>query len=185
MKTARYILIIAAILIAAIILFSPFQRKGDEYTLEVSIDIERPPSEVFDYLGNSANASEWSVFVDHITPLYTNQVPDGHLGSKRRCFRNSNEKGMIWDEEIVEYEENRLRTLTIYNLQNFRFSTTDLYTKQIYKNNVDATKLTFGLYKQRSQTSIWDWIKFKSTGYFIAYIFRENLQKIKYHIEND
>lgn len=42
------------------------------------------------------------MFVDHISPLNADQVPDGHVGSTRRCFCYANEQGRMWDEMLTE-----------------------------------------------------------------------------------
>lgn len=165
---------------------SPFNLDEDtnEYSLENSILIQAPAEKIFTYLGNSANASTWSSFVDHITPLNPQQIPDGQLNSTRRCFRNADETGIQWDEDIVKWEANKLRELSIYNMKNFPVSTGDLRTRQHYETQPDGSvKLTFGLYKNADKTTWIDVIKMKYTGYIVAGIFRANISNIKREIE--
>lgn len=165
---------------------SPFKldEYTNEYSLENSILIQAPAEKIFTYLGNSANASTWSSFVDHITPLNPQQIPDGQLNATRRCFRKADETGIQWDEDIVKWEANKLRELSIYHMKNFPVSTGDLRTRQQYDTQPDGSvKLTFGLYKSADKTTWTDVIKMKYTGYIVAGIFKANISNIKREIE--
>ena len=184
MRNTIYAVVAFVVSIICLIAFSPFKKNGSEYALEVGIEINCPPSKAFEYLGNSEHASQWSAFVDHISPLNEDVIPDGSLGSIRRCFRKSNEDGMIWDEEIITYHSDSLRTLSIYNLQGFFISTTHLYTKQKYTPTSKGTHLIFGLYKKLDETKWLDVLKLKITGHYIKYIFNKNLRGIKSKIEH-
>lgn len=84
-----------------------------------SVEINAPAEKVYNYLGNSAHAGEWSVFVDHITPLNTDSVADGSAGSRRRCFTTAAETGATWDETITQNIPNKKREIIIYNMINF------------------------------------------------------------------
>ena len=87
--------------------------------LKSSITINVTADSVFQYLGNSKNAIEWSSFVDHISPLNGKDFTDGAVGSLRRCFVQEDELGMRWDEEILEIEQSKRRKLSVYNLKEF------------------------------------------------------------------
>ena len=183
MKRLAYFLLLVLALSVGLYVFSPFAPGGNEYVLEESVQIHVSCNKTFDYLGNSDHASQWSVYVSHISPLNLHSHEDGSLHSKRRCFKNSNEEGIAWDEEIVEWEKDKLRTLTIYNLQNFPWKSEGLRTKQKYQTKENGVELTFGLYKSTDSVSFWDSVKLRFTGYFIAYVFRKNLKGIKRELE--
>lgn len=91
--------------------------KGELYVLN-SIEIRDSVSNVFAYLGNSENAKIWSVYIDHIRLI---SGEDGKTNCKRRCFKNNDENGIKWDEEIVEVVQNEKKILSIYNEKNFLF----------------------------------------------------------------
>ena len=61
-----------------IILFSPYKRdQSSSYKLiKESILINTSSQSVYNYLGNSNNASTWSVYIDHISPINKSIVPD-------------------------------------------------------------------------------------------------------------
>ena len=68
-----------ALLVLALLL-SPFRKAENNFVLAKKITINKPAKEVYTYLGNSATASDWSMFVDHITPLNPDKVADGKKG---------------------------------------------------------------------------------------------------------
>ena len=109
--------------------------------------INAPAKQIYQYLSNSKNASEWSSFVSHIIPLNPKITKDGTIGSIRRCFKNKNEKGETWDEEIVINELNQRRRLTIFNLKNFPLNSNGLLTEQLYKTiSKNQCQLSFSLF---------------------------------------
>ena len=134
-KALLSVLASITLIFTSMIYFSPF-GKYDEASyklLKHSVVINAPVEKVFQYLGNSANATKWSVFVDHITPLNINEVADGKMGSIRRCFVKANETGMIWDEIITEVIPNKKRQLLVYDLVNFKMTADNLATEQLYE----------------------------------------------------
>jgi hypothetical protein len=183
MKKFLSISIVLLFILSGLYLWSPFASDGKEYALEKSVQLDVSASKAFDYLGNSHHASQWSVFVHHIDPLNPESHPDGHMNAMRRCFKNADEKGIAWDEEIVEWKEDKLRTLTIYNLQGFIWKSEGLLTKQKYEPTTSGVRLTFGLYKSTSEVSFWDSLKLRFTGYFISSVFEKNLAGIKRELE--
>lgn len=181
-KIILFILISTFIVLGIWLYTSPFIKNESTglYELETSIIINAPKEKVFAYLGNSSNASEWSSFVHHITP--TDPLEDGKVGSVRRCFKEEDESGIWWDELTTQVQTTPLmyRELSLYNLNNFPMTTSDLFTRQIYESiQNNQTKLTFGLYKDIDKTNIWDIIKMKFSGRTISDIFEKNLQNIK------
>ncbi|MCB9262928.1 MAG: SRPBCC family protein [Flavobacteriales bacterium] len=186
MKKVRVILLVLLAVLLVLVIFSPFKKNAatNEYRLETKVTIHAPVEKTFGYLGNSDNAKKWSVYVDHITSLNPEKHPDGTLLSTRRCFKNANEKGIQWDEDIVKIEPNVMRELTIYNMKNFPLKTDNLVTRQLYKPaDSQTTELIFGLYKNVEKCTFWDIIKMKLTGYVVAKIFKGNLKNIKQEVE--
>ncbi len=180
-KLFLYVFLFLSLLIAGVIAFSPYgSQKGFSYKLiKHSIDINAPAEKVFDFLGNSGNASRWSSFVSHITVLNLDSFTDGTTGSRRRCFRNKNEKGMQWDELITEAVPNQKRQLTIYNLKGFSM-TQNLATEQLYEPiRQKKCRLTFTVFFKDAKPTMWETIKMYLAAYIIKPIFKKNLSNIK------
>ncbi len=76
------------LLISGMVACSPYgSYDGFSYKLvKCTITIDAPVDSVFVFLGNSDNASRWSVYVDHITTLNSDSFADGTVGCRRRCF---------------------------------------------------------------------------------------------------
>lgn len=181
----RIILSILLILIAGIgsvIYFSPytnypgFENKVVKYTVEINASVDS----VYRFLGNSGNASRWSVFVDHITPINADSFADGKQGSRRRCFCRADETGRQWDELITIDEPGIRRQLSIYNLQEFPITADHLATEQIYEGiNYTGCKLTFIVFFNNADPGWIDQFKLYLAAYKITPIFRSNMNKIK------
>jgi hypothetical protein len=172
--------------IAALIFFSPYGvSENFPYKLVAhTVMIKAPAQKVFNYLGHSANAANWSVFVDHIIPLNPQQVPDGAPGSRRRCFKNSNEEGLKWDELITVVEPARRRQLTIYNMVNFPLQAEGLATEQLYRPvSPGETQLTFTLFYQKEKVSLMDKLKLYYAAYRVKSIYKHNMNNIKTALE--
>lgn len=163
--------------------FSPYgKQKGYEYKLVyTSIEIEVPPDSVFKYLGNSDNAQDWSVYVDHIIPLNNDSFPDGVVGARRRCFQNADKKGIWWDEFITVVEPGKRRQLTIYNMHNFPIDANGLATEQLYEplSNGSKCRLTFTVFYLNHEPSTWETFKTYFAAYTIKSVFEINLANIK------
>jgi uncharacterized protein YndB with AHSA1/START domain len=177
------ILIIGTILMIA---FSPYEKtgKGTHKKIVVTVDIASSPAAVFSYLGNSKNAEDWSVFVDHITPLNPEKVADGKIGSIRRCFKDAEEQKGSWDEEILAVELNKYRKLSCFNFRSFELSADNLQTEQIYQTKSNGTtRLKFTLFFEPGKSSWLDELKMYYASYEIRSIFEANLQNIKRLVE--
>ena len=184
MRSVNKLLIVFLLVVLFLLLFSPFKKSNGQYALENEIIINGPISEIYTYLGNSGNAAQWSAYVDHITPLNPAKVKDGKKGSIRRSFKNEDEEGIWWDEEILTDNTNTERELTIYNMHGFAIQTHNLTTKQLYTAISDtATQLTFGLYKNAEEVTFSDWFKMRFAGWVISSIFDKNLEGIKREVE--
>ncbi|HRO74719.1 MAG TPA: hypothetical protein PLP27_01055 [Crocinitomicaceae bacterium] len=150
-----------------------------------SIEISKSATEIYNYLGNSNNASHWSVYVDHITTLNADKIPEGTVGSTRRCFKNQNEQGIVWDEDITETIPNVKRQLSIYNAKEFPIMADGLLTEQLYEPiNDSITILTFTLFHKDANPTIWTVIKFHVAAYVVSSVFNRNLKNIKQYVEN-
>ena len=174
------------LLLLGLIAFSPYGDKpGFGYKAVVeNIEINAPPSVVYTYLGKSANASKWSVFVDHIVPLNADKVPDGRPGSFRRCFQKPDETGIVWDEEITVAERAKRRQLTIFNMKNFPVMAQGLATEQRYDSlGSRKTRLRFTLFFKGNNPSLTDELKTYLAAWEVARIYRQNMRNIKANVE--
>lgn len=175
------------IIILLVIWFSPYgKHDGFSYKLvKSSVHVSVSVDSVFRYLGNSENAKRWSVFVDHITPFDTSLIPDGFIGSKRRCFCQPDEKGIYWDETVEEVIPNVKRKLSCYNLHGFSMSTTDIATEQLYVANPDGScDLTFTFFIDVREPGFIESLKLYFGAYRISSIFKRNLENMKSDCEN-
>lgn len=170
------------VIVMTVILMSPYGTKpGSDYKLiRTEITIDAPTEVVFEYLGNSANASRWSTFVDHIIPTNPEQFRDGEPGSTRRCFCKPDRTGMRWDELITEVVPNRKRQLTIYNLKEFPMTADGLATEQIYQPlGPETTRLAFTLFFKDHLPTLFEKVKMYIAAYRVASIYKSNLGNIK------
>ncbi len=178
--TSSIIVLFLFILLGVIYFFAPLKTnlKGELYILK-SIEIMDSASTVFVYMGNSDNAKIWSVYVNHIRLI---SGEDGKTNCKRRCFKNNDENGIQWDEEIVEVVPNEKRILSIYNGKNFPIFSENLSTEQLYINKGAKTELCLILTLKGNQ-SFMEKFKFKLASFIVGNIFEGNLKNIKKEIE--
>ena len=177
----RYVVLVLPLsAFAAVLLWSPYRHHAGyaHRLVKEGVDIADACGSVFAYLADSRNASAWSVFVDHITPLNPHEAADGARGSIRRSFKNADESGMTWDEyfELVGPLRRRLR---IYNVQGVPTTRGELVTEQIYEPlGEDACRLSFTLFF-RDDPGVADQVLMRLSAYEIARIFRRNIGNIK------
>lgn len=172
--------------VAGMIVFSPYgSQEGFPYKLvKHTVEIDAPADSVFNFLGNSANASQWSVYVDHITPLNADSFPDGSIGSRRRCFCNKDETGAKWDELTTERIPGKKRQLLIYNMQEFSLTAEHLATEQLYEKIADnKCSLTFTVFYKDVEPGVIEKLKIYFAGYTIKSIFEQNMSNIKRIVE--
>jgi uncharacterized protein YndB with AHSA1/START domain len=179
-------LLLLGVGMAALVYLSPY-GVSENFPYKIvahTVTIKAPAQKVFSYLGNSANAANWSVFVDHIIPLNTHQVPDGVPGSRRRCLKNSNGQGLQWDELITIVEPAKRRQLTIYNMIDFPMQADGLATEQLYRQVSPAeTELTFTLFYKEHGESLLNQLKLYYAAYKVKDIYRDNMNNIKTALE--
>ncbi len=175
---ARVLAISPLMLVAVLLIWSPY-RGTPTRMIQESVEIQRACNRVWKYLGHSAHAGDWSVFVSHITPLNTPRVRDGTLGSIRRSFQKSDETGMRWDEYFEEVTPSR-RRLRIYNMVGAPLlGTTPILSDQIYEPlGQDRCRLTFTLFFGE-EPSLGDALKMRLASYPVARIFRANIENIR------
>ncbi len=181
MKKLTTLSLIVAAAVAALIFFSPFHfsEKFGYRCVATTVEIAAPPDSVFAFLGDSKNATQWSVFVHHIITLNSEAVPDGQVGSLRRCFAQADEQGIRWDEEILIADPGKKRRLTCYDLRGFSMSADGLATDQIYEPLPGGgTRLTFTVFFLK-KPSLWTMLKTYLAGYKINSVFEQNLLNIK------
>ena len=143
--------------------------------VRVSILIDAPKSQIFQYLGNSNNSQEWSSYVDTIYTLNPTRFKDGQVGSIRRCIVNKKQ----WDEKILEVIPNEKRLLYCYNFKNFILNPPLLYTEQLYESVGDKTLLTFTILTETHKFSFFEKKKLYFGVFQSKRIFKKNLKNIK------
>ena len=183
MRRSKRLLYAAPVPVSVIVLWgllawSPYAaHEGFPYRLiKESVDVEAPCRAVHEYLGDSANASTWSVFVDHITPLNAHRFPDGERGSIRRSFRNADERGIVWDE-YFELVEPLRRRLSVYNIVGLPATHGELLTEQIYEPQPEGCRLSFTLFF-RDDPSVRDEVLMRLFAHWIARVFRANIGNV-------
>ena len=173
-------ILIGGLLIA--VFFSPYGKQdGFSYKLvQHSVIIHAPVDSVFAYLGNSDNARNWSVYVDHIKTLNAQKIADGTIGSERRCFCYTDETGQRWDERTTAVEQNKRRQLITYNLVDFTMQADGLASEQLYERiGKNDCKLTFTLFFHDHNPSFFTELKIYLGAYKVKFIFEQNLENIK------
>lgn len=188
MKIFKGILFVLLLLFGVVFIFTPYRKHSDIYDgsrfISNEILINAPAGKVYQYLGDSDNASTWSVFVDHIIPLNADSIPDGQVGSRRRCYKNADQKGLQWDETILINETNKRRRISCYNLKGFPMVADNIATEQIYTpTGDDRTNLEFTVFYLREPDQ-WTFFKTIIGGWYIKYIFYRNMENIKKEVEN-
>jgi hypothetical protein len=175
------------VVFGSVIFFSPYGNQKDTQIkcLENTVSINVPACKVYNYLGNSDNASKWSAFVDHITPLNAELFKDGEVGSIRRCFKNKDESGMFWDEETLINEKNKIRQLSVYNMSNINIDGKHIMTEQIYNDKSGQCELTFKLFFKSGLSGWFDELKMYVVAYRVSSIFDDNLNRIKQNLEQN
>ena len=187
-KIALFSVILLLVLFAAAIFLSPYSsQEGFSYKLvKHTVEIDAPIENVFQFLGNSRNASRWSVFVNHITTLNPDSFPDGAVGCRRRCFCMANESGTQWDELVTENTANTKRQLICYNLQDFRMSAEHLATEQLYETlGTHKCKLTFTLFFKDVRPTLWESMKMYIAAYQVKDVYERNMSNIKRIVEEE
>jgi hypothetical protein len=189
MRKKVFRILLAALVIIPLLLwvFSPYKSHTNIPYKAIAVwqDINASPERVFEYLGHSEHASDWSVFVDHINTLNADSFSDGTVGCRRRCFKDSDEKGLQWDETITVVEPQKRRQLNIYNMVGFSIKAEGLLTEQRYVP-IDGGKkcrLVLTLFYKDSP-GIWDLIKTHISAWRVHGIFEQNLANIKKEIES-
>lgn len=182
-RVFKYLIIILILGFVAGIFFSPYGKQdGFSYKCVYGkVEINAPIDSVFKYMGNSKHAQDWSVYVDHITPL--NDL-DGKVGCKRRCFTSKEETGPTWDEDISIVETNKRRQLTIYDLKDFPMTAKNLVTEQVYRKiDKNKTELKLVLFFGPAKKEWFDELKMYFAAFKIKNIFEGNLSNIRREIE--
>jgi len=176
----RAVFIMLAVLSVITYFTSPVYKvaNGNLETGDLII-INKPLPEVYAYVSNSANAAKWSSFVHHISLL---EGMDGELHCKRRCFKNIDEAGIQWDEEILLVDPFQTRRLSIYNAKGFSIYIDGLMTEQRYTQEANISTLSLVLILPKG-ASLWDKIKFYIGAFKVRSVFASNLKNIKTRIE--
>ncbi len=149
-----------------------------------SVVVEAPVEKVWAYVSKSDHAKDWSVYFSHISALPG--IKDGEIGSVRRCFRQADERGPTWDEEVVEVISEKYRQIRTYNLQNFPEKNASVVQFRVHQRfevlSPTQTKLTFAT----ELIGPWTWDVIQeglAARSETLRIFEKNLINIKSHIE--
>lgn len=156
---------------------SPY-GKYSKSPIVTSVHIEAPCQKVYEYLGNSDHARDWSVYVAFLETLNSEEVPDGEVGSKRMCYTQEDKQGFSWEEEVLEIKKGKYRKISCYSFQNLFVNTSDLITEQVYEEETDGCKLSFTL-DYAKKPSFWELVKIKYSAYKIKSVFEGNIENIK------
>ncbi len=181
-KSFQYVAAPTLLTLGVCWLFSPFESKGVDLFTQQEVMINKNCAGVFSYLGNSDNATDWSIYVSHIKPLNPELVEDGNVGSERRCFTGNQAKDFFWDEEILDVKDGTYRKLACYNYTHLGFNAPELLTEQIYTEHEGGCRLSFTL-TNRHRLSFTERLKMKLSGFYIKHIFKQNLANIKRLVE--
>mgnify|MGYP005846136311 CR=1 FL=1 len=151
-----------------------------------SVVIDAPVEAVWEYVGNSDNAAEWSVFFEKIQPLPG--AKDGQTGALRRCFRATDHPEAIWWDEItLEIRENEYRRILAFNPHHFsdpQLNRGEYYVTQHFEEiQPGRTKLTFAQTQLRPR-GIFKRLGFLQVGRDGSRIIQQNLENIKQAIES-
>jgi len=179
-------ILIVGILIIKI--FSPYKKHlAQQYkSISNTIKINVPIDSAFAFMGNSQMAARWSVYINHITVLNVSEAKDGEPGCKRRCFYNANERGIRWDETILEVILNKKRQLSIYNMQGFPMMANNLVTEQFFEK-IDEThcRLTLSVFFKDKEPGFIETFKTELASFRILQIFKGNMSNIKHILETN
>jgi hypothetical protein len=124
--------------------------------LSQSLDMAAAADSAYRFLGDTANAGRWSVFVDEILPLNADSVAPWAPGSRLRCFVRSGGKERRWDETVLETVPGRKRVLVLHGFAGFSAAPDSLTLEQVFTpledadgREVRAVRMTFNLYFTR------------------------------------
>jgi uncharacterized protein YndB with AHSA1/START domain len=180
-------------LAVGLIMNSPYklQPGSDRRMLSISTDIAAAADSVYRFLGDTANAERWSVFIDEIAPLNADSVQPWAAGSRLRCFVRNDGKERRWDETVREAVPGRKRLLVLYGFEGFSAAPDSLTLEQIFApmedaegREVAASRLTFNLYFTRGPG--WrETLQMFFAAYSVKGIFSRDLAHVKRLLEKD
>jgi hypothetical protein len=159
--------------------------------LSRSVDIAAAADSVFLFLGDTANARRWSVYVDEVRPLNADSVPPFAAGSRFRRHVRKEGKERRWDETVLEAVPGRKRSLVLYGFEGFSAAPDSLTLEQVLTpledadgREVGACRLTFNLYFTRGPG--WkETLQMFFAAYAIKGIFSRDLENVKRILETD
>jgi uncharacterized membrane protein len=151
---------------------------------EYTVTVDAPMDQVWQYVGDSTKARDWSVYFHHISPLPG--IADGKIGAVRRCYRREDETGMTWDEKVVDVKKHQYRKIHTYNVQGLSidyFHQTEYNVTQKFKAiNDQQTNVTFA-FTVRKPNNFLAWMGNRVLRWSAWRVFKVNLENIKHHIE--
>ena len=167
-----------SLLLLSLFFFSACEKKEE-------VLIRAPLNEVWNYVGNSNNAAEWSVYFHHITPI---SGEDGKPGALRRCFRREDEQGNTWDEttlEIIPQTYRKIHTHSLFGFPDEAFNSAEFHVHQRFTESPDgkSVRLSFGS-ELIKPTDLISAIRFIWYAREAKRVIRLNLENIKEAIES-
>ncbi len=165
---------------------------GDEIA-RVSVVIDVPANYLWDFLADNSKARQWSVFFDRIMDLPPNpSVSDADgLGARRRCYRNRDNRGYFWDEEVVHVKPGRVKRIYTFNVSNDSWPRSwfsegsETYTDNIYAPmGENQTKFTFATTSLSATSGLTrGFLRLGGHVDLLIEIFSLNLENIKAMVE--
>ncbi len=107
----KSLLFISLFNLIAITPFPAFCHNAE--VAEASIVINSSIDDVWNFIGNNENAASWSVFFSKIVKCPVTDCPQNEgksavdIGYTSRGFRNADETGIFWDEEIISVRKEK------------------------------------------------------------------------------
>lgn len=141
MKTLKKILIVVAILIAIPLIAAIFMKK--DYTVEREIVINKPKTEVFEYikyLKNQDNFSKWAKMDKNMKKSY--EGTDGQIGFVS-AWDSKNENVGKGEQEILKITEGERIDFELRFIKPFE-ATESAYMTTESENNGASTEVTWG-----------------------------------------
>jgi hypothetical protein len=170
-----------------LIVNSPYERQegSGRRLLATSVDIDAEPDSVYRFLGDPANLDRWSGYVHHCAPLNADSLPEGALGSRRRCFCAPDGAGRRWDETLVEAVPGKKRGMALHDFAGFSAAPDSLVMEQSYATlGNGGCRLTFSLYFP-GEPGWRETLQMYFAAYSIKGIFARDLARIKRVTESE
>ncbi len=179
----------SALLIALVLFirFSPYKKLSDreQNGIQTRIIIDRQVNVVFDFMFESQNTKNGTLYVDHINVITKQTDSASEIGTISRFYCNNDETGQTYDGEVLKSVKNIKRVVKLSNFIDFPIEFNEVINEQLFKPiSENKCELRLSLYYKNSLPDFWDEIKAHVASYRIKMAIYENMQKIKNELEN-